>query len=37
MKSIVEGMMLTLSQKMTEQEFSTLAGILARVNAREEK
>ena len=35
MRSVIEGMMLTLSRKLTEAEFSTLAGILARVNARE--
>ena len=35
MKSVIEGTMLTLSRKLTETEFSTLAGIFARVNARE--
>ena len=34
MRSVIEEMMLTLSQKLTNTEFSTLADILAQVNAR---
>ena len=34
MKSVIEEMMLTLSRKLTGEEFSALADILARVNAR---
>ena len=35
MRAVIEDAMFTLGLKLTEEEFSTLAGILARVNARE--
>ena len=35
MRSVLEGMMLTLGPKLTESEFFTLADILARASARE--
>ena len=34
MRTVIEDMMSTLSRKLTEDEFRTLAGILARVNTR---